>query len=93
MKKLTDSEISSALTQLAGWKRNGDALVKQFELPTFARNIEVVSAIAKQADQMDHHPDMLIQYSKLTCTLSTHDAGGITARDVELAKAIEKLAK
>jgi 4a-hydroxytetrahydrobiopterin dehydratase len=93
MKKLTDSEIAAALAQLLGWKREGDALVKTFELATFARNIEVVGAIARHADKIDHHPDMLIQYRKLTCTLSTHDAGGITAKDVELAKAIELLAK
>ena len=93
MKKLDDAAITQRLNQLPGWKRTGDALIKQFELKSFARAVECVNAVAKHADSVDHHPDMLIQYSKLTFTLSTHDAGGITEKDVALAKKIDELVK
>jgi 4a-hydroxytetrahydrobiopterin dehydratase len=91
--KLTDAEVTQRLGELPGWKRQGDALVKTFELPSFPRAIEVVNAVARRANELDHHPDMLIQYSKLGFTLSTHDAGGITDLDAKLAGEIERLAK
>ena len=93
MKKLTDAEVQSRLAQLPGWSRQGDALTRTFELPSFARAVAVVGEVAQHADRVDHHPDMLIQYRKLTFTLSTHDAGGISEKDVELAKVIDRLAK
>jgi 4a-hydroxytetrahydrobiopterin dehydratase len=93
MNKLDDAAITRSLEELPGWKKQGDALTKQFELPTFARSVECVNAVAKHADQVDHHPDMLIQYNKVTFTLSTHDAGGITEKDVSLAKKIDALVK
>lgn len=93
MNKLTDAEIAQALSSLPGWRREGDELVKQYELPTFARAVECVGLVAKHADAVDHHPDMLIQYRKLTFRLTTHDAGGISARDVALAKKLEELVK
>lgn len=93
MKKLSDTEITEALNTLPGWRREGDALVKTFERPSFADAVALVSTVAKHADAVDHHPDMLVQYRKLTFTLSTHDANGISARDVELAREIERLAK
>ena len=93
MKKLDDAQITQSLKALPGWKREGEALTKQFELASFARAVECVNAVAKHAAQVDHHPDMLIQYKKVTFTLSTHDAGGITEKDVSLAQKIEALAK
>ena len=93
MKKLTDAEIRSELEKLPGWRKQGEAITKTFELPSFTRAIEVVNAVAKHANSVDHHPDMLIQYSKLTFTLNTHDVGGVSEKDIELAKAVEKLAK
>lgn len=93
IQKLTDAEIDTALATLPGWQRAGDALTRTFELPSFARAVAVVGEVARHADAVDHHPDMLIQYRKLTFTLSTHDAGGISGRDLELARAIDRLAK
>ena len=93
MKKLTDDEIAKGLTDRPGWRREAQALIRTFELPSFARAVAVVGEVAQHADAVDHHPDMLIQFRKVTFTLSTHDAGGISRKDFELAAAIDRLAK
>lgn len=90
--KLSDLEIQRALGTLPGWARRGDALVKTYTRPSFADGIAFVGRIAESADAMDHHPDIDIRYSKITCTLSSHDAGGITQRDLDLAARIESVA-
>jgi 4a-hydroxytetrahydrobiopterin dehydratase len=87
--KLSDLEIQRALGGLAGWSRRGDALVKTYTFARFAEGITFVGRVAKAADEMDHHPDIDIRYTKVTMSLSTHDAGGITQRDLELAQKIE----
>jgi 4a-hydroxytetrahydrobiopterin dehydratase len=91
--RLSDLEIQRALASLPGWSRRGTVLTKTFAWPTFARGIEFVDRVAKAADAANHHPDIDIRYSKVTCTLSTHDAGGITEKDLELAAEIERLAE
>ncbi len=90
--KLSDLEIQRALGTLPGWARRGTALVKIFTRPTFGDGIAFVGRIAQAADAMDHHPDIDIRFTKITCTLSSHDAGGITQRDLDLAGKIESLA-
>ena len=87
--KLSDLEIQRALGGLPGWARRGDTLVKIFTFPRFMLGIEFVQRVATAADAADHHPDIDIRYTKVTCTLSTHDAGGITEKDLALAKEIE----
>ena len=89
--KLSDLEIQRALGTLNGWARRGDVLVKTFPWPTFAAGIEFVRRVAKAADSADHHPDIDIRYTKITCTLSSHDAGGITEKDLSLAATIESV--
>ena len=88
--KLSDLEIQRALGGLTGWSRRGDVLTKTFTFATFAEGIAFVDRVAKLADAKQHHPDMDIRYTKITVTLSTHDAGGITEKDLELAAAIEQ---
>ena len=90
--KLSDLEIQRALGRLAGWARRGDTLTKTYTFGTFADGIAFVNRIAKAADARNHHPDIDIRYTKITCILSTHDAGGVTAADLELAEEIEKAA-
>ena len=90
-RRLSDLEIQRALGGLPGWSRRGDLLTKTFTLRTFAEVMTLVNGIAEEAERMNHHPDLDIRYNKLTCTLSTHDAGGITQLDLDLASAIEKL--
>lgn len=88
--KLSDLEIQRALGRLPGWSRRGDALTKTYTFPTFADGIAFVTRVAKAADARNHHPDIDIRYTKITCLLTTHDAGGITESDLELAEGIEK---
>lgn len=89
--KLSDLEIQRALGSLPGWSRRGDVLTKTYTFEKFADGIAFVGRVAKIADEMDHHPDIDIRYTKITMTLSTHDAGGITASDLTLAERMEAL--
>jgi 4a-hydroxytetrahydrobiopterin dehydratase len=88
--KLSDVEIQRSLGTLSGWARRGDALAKTFTFPRFADGIAFVGKVAGMADAMDHHPDIDIRYTKVTFTLSTHSAGGITQLDLDLAAKIEQ---
>lgn len=90
---LSDIEIQRELGSLPGWARRGDALVKTFTFPTFADGIAFVGRVAKIADAMDHHPDIDIRYTKVTCMLSTHEPKGITRLDVALAEKIDRAAE
>jgi 4a-hydroxytetrahydrobiopterin dehydratase len=90
--KLSDLEIQRALGGLAGWSRRGDTLVKTYTFEHFADGIAFVDRVARVADEMDHHPDIDIRYTKVTMALSTHDAGGITQSDLTLAQRIEQAA-
>ena len=87
--RLSDLEIQRALGSLPGWSRRRNVLSKTFTWQTFAQGIEFVNRVAKLADAANHHPDIDIRYTKVTCTLSTHDAGGITELDLTLAGEIE----
>ena len=89
--KLSDIEIQRALGAHAGWTRRGNAITKTFEFPTFPAAIAFVNRIAEAAERMDHHPDVDIRFTKVTCSLSTHSAGGITQRDFKLAQRIDEL--
>ena len=90
--RLSDIAIQRALGSLPGWSRRGDSLVKSYQFPTFLRGIEFVTRVARAADAADHHPDIDIRYTRVTCTLSTHSAGGITQKDLDLAGEIERIA-
>jgi 4a-hydroxytetrahydrobiopterin dehydratase len=87
--RLSDLEIQRALGSLPGWSRRGDVLTKTFSFPRFTDGIDFVVRLAQLAEAANHHPDIDIRYTKVTVTLSTHDAGGITVNDLDLAKAIE----
>jgi 4a-hydroxytetrahydrobiopterin dehydratase len=91
--KLSDLEIQRALGSLPGWARRGEVLTKSYIFSTFAEGIDFVQRVARAADAVDHHPDIDIRYTKIVCTLSTHDAGGITQNDLSLAATIESLAE
>ena len=86
---LTDDEVERQLGDLPGWRREGDALVATLEAPDFPTAIRLVDEVAVEAEEMDHHPDIDIRYTKITCSLSTHSAGGITEKDLAMAGAIE----
>jgi 4a-hydroxytetrahydrobiopterin dehydratase len=88
--KLSDIEIQRSLGTRSGWTRRGNSITRTFEFPTFPQAIAFVNRIAEVAEKMDHHPDVDIRYTKVTCSLSTHSAGGITAKDFRLAEEIDK---
>ena len=87
--RLSDIEIQRALGARAGWTRRGNALTRTLEFPTFAEGIAFVNRVAEVAEGMDHHPDIDIRYTKVTFSLSTHSAGGITSKDFALAESID----
>src|SRR5437660_7919189 len=89
----TDTEIQAALAELPGWKRQNNSLQKQFDLKGFKAAMAFSGTVGELADRADHHPDILIQFSKVTLTLSSHDVDGISDRDVRLARQIEAAAK
>ena len=91
MAKLTDQEIAQGLKELKGWTRSGDAIVKTYEFKQFKDGIRFVDQVAEAADAADHHPDIDIRYTKVTMSLSTHSAGGLTRKDLALAARIEQL--
>ena len=92
MPKLTDDQVSEALAALPGWIREGDMIVKTFELATFPAAIEFVGRVADLAEAADHHPDLDIRYRRVRLALTTHDDGGLSEKDVALATEIEALA-
>lgn len=92
MAVLTDSEIQQALGNLPGWRRSGVVIQRIFEFPDFKTAMEFVNKIADAAEQANHHPDIDIRYNKVTMSLMSHDAGGITKRDVRMAERINQLA-
>ena len=79
--KLTDKDIKSKLAGLPGWAVEGNALVRQYTLPTFPDAIAFVTRLAFDAEAADHHPDLTVSYRKVRVAWSTHSAGGITAKD------------
>lgn len=87
--KLNDESITGWLESRKGWKRKDDALVKDFAFPSFRDSIVFVNRMATLADEHEHHPDIDIRYDKVRVTLSTHDAGGITEKDLTMAEQID----
>lgn len=88
---LTDEAVASFLSRTPGWAREGAMLVKTYECPSFPRAIAFVDRIAVAAEARDHHPDIDIRYRRVRVALTTHDAGGLTFRDAQLAEEIERL--
>lgn len=92
MALLSDDQISAALTDLPGWTREGVSLRRAVTFSTFLDGIDAVRRIAEHAESVDHHPDIDIRWRTVTFVLSTHSAGGITEKDVALARAIDSQA-
>jgi 4a-hydroxytetrahydrobiopterin dehydratase len=88
MVRLTEAEIDARLRRLAGWERRGDEIRRTFSFADFAGSLAFVNRIGALAEAMNHHPDIDIRYAKVTLALTTHDAGGLTASDFDLAEKI-----
>jgi len=91
-KPLSSATISAALGGLPGWKFQRDALKKSFTFGSFREAISFMVRVGFEAEEMNHHPDWSNVYNRIVIRLNTHDAGGkVTAKDVELARRIEKV--
>ncbi|MBL8875628.1 MAG: 4a-hydroxytetrahydrobiopterin dehydratase [Phycisphaerae bacterium] len=90
MPKLTEAQVEAALKAVPEWGESGDAIQRTFQFSDFVKAMSFVDRVAQAAERSQHHPDILIRYNKVTLTLSTHDAGGITVKDFELAKACDQ---
>jgi 4a-hydroxytetrahydrobiopterin dehydratase len=88
MALLTENEIRDRLARLTGWERRASEIRRTWSFADFAGSMAFVERVAALAEAAGHHPDIDIRYSKVTLALSTHDAGGLTARDFDLAEAI-----
>lgn len=86
---LSDIAIQRELGNLTGWSRRGDVLTRTYQFRNFLDSISFVNRVAELAEKANHHPDIDIRYSKVTLSLSSHDAGGITQKDIDLAKAVD----
>lgn len=91
IEKLSEEAITSALAQLHGWTRNGDGIEKDWKLKDFTQAFGFMASVALLAEKADHHPEWSNVYNKVHIRLTTHDAGGLSARDFNLAKQIEAL--
>jgi 4a-hydroxytetrahydrobiopterin dehydratase len=87
--KLTDTQIEKGIAELRGWFIEGNSIKKSFSLDDHIVAMGFVNRIAMVAEVMNHHPEIQMVYNKVAITLSTHDAGGVTELDLELAQKIE----
>ena len=91
MAVLSDDEVDATAATLNGWQRVDGALVRAVTFPGFLDGIDAVRRVAEHAERADHHPDIDIRWRTVTFALVTHSQGGITAQDVDLARAIDGL--
>ncbi|MFP4103201.1 4a-hydroxytetrahydrobiopterin dehydratase [Coleofasciculus sp.] len=88
---LSDAEIQEKVKSLAGWTVEGKELQTTCQFKDFVEAIAFVNKIVEPAEAAGHHPDLAISYNKVTISLTTHDAGGLTAKDFEMAQTLSKL--
>lgn len=91
MAALSEAEIKARLGSLPGWELKGKEIVKQYELSSFPPAVAFVNQVAELAEAAQHHPDITINYNRVTLNLATHSQGGVTEKDLELASKIEQL--
>ena len=91
MEKLSTAEIEKELENLDGWELNENALETTFEFQNFREAFTLMTRIAFECEAQNHHPDWTNVYNRLHIRLSTHDAGGVTQKDFDLAQTIESL--
>jgi 4a-hydroxytetrahydrobiopterin dehydratase len=89
---LTEAELTEGLAALPEWRRAGDTIVRMIRCASFPEAIELVTRVAEAAEAADHHPDILINWRRVTFTLTTHAADGLTGKDLGMAATIDNLA-
>jgi 4a-hydroxytetrahydrobiopterin dehydratase len=92
MPTLSQSDIDQRMRNLDGWTLEGHAIRKQYVFAGFPEAIAFVNRLAPEAERADHHPDILINYKRVTLTYSTHSEGGLTVKDFEGARMADRVA-
>jgi 4a-hydroxytetrahydrobiopterin dehydratase len=92
MALLNDADVSAALRDLPGWTREADTIRKQFTFASFPEAVAFVNRLVPEAEAADHHPDLTINYRRVTVEYSTHSEGGITRKDIEGATMADRRA-
>ncbi|MCB0856610.1 MAG: 4a-hydroxytetrahydrobiopterin dehydratase [Solirubrobacterales bacterium] len=90
MALLDDKQIQDNLAELDGWKLEGRMIVRVFEFEDFVGSINFVDSLVAPAEEMNHHPDLAISWNKVTVAVTNHAEGGLTEKDFELARRIQK---
>ncbi len=88
MEKLTDAQVQEELQKIPGWELKEGEITRLYKFPDFKAALAFVNRVGELAEAADHHPDIDIRYNKVRLTLSTHSAGGLTAKDFDLARKI-----
>jgi 4a-hydroxytetrahydrobiopterin dehydratase len=91
MSKLARDDAEARLRDLKGWALEGDAIRKQYTFGSFREAVSFIVRLAFEAEEADHHPDILISYKRVTLTWSTHSEGGLTEKDFAGAKAADRI--
>lgn len=89
MDKLTETQVQEELGKTPGWELKEGEITRLYKFPDFKAALAFVNRVGELAEQADHHPDILILYNKVRLTLSTHSAGGLTAKDFDLARRVD----
>jgi 4a-hydroxytetrahydrobiopterin dehydratase len=89
--KLPDDAIATFLSSNPGWERRGGALFRVFKFPDYGEALAFLVQVGVAAEKRDHHPEMLLGWGRVEVTWSTHDAGGITPLDIEMAERTDRL--
>lgn len=85
------NELQNALARLPHWQRNGSAIERGYAFANFVEAMAFVNKVAEAAEQSNHHPDITISYNKVALVLTSHDSGGVTARDIRMAAKIDEI--
>ncbi len=88
---LEKTELEAALKKCPEWEIDGKSITRTIEFEEFMEGIDFVNDLAEIADEAQHHPDINIRYTKVTLKLTTHDSGGVTEADIELAQRVDNL--
>lgn len=88
---LTEQEINEKLETLSNWKKEKKEITKTYKFADFIESMKFVNLLVEPAEKLGHHPDIIISYNKVTLVLSTHDEGGLTDKDFDLAKQFDSL--
>lgn len=91
MQKIEPEQIEQRLTDFPDWSMTGQKIQRTFTFDDFVTAMSFVNSVADLAERQQHHPDIMIRYSKVTLTLSTHDAGGVTEKDFTFASEVDQI--